>query len=98
MSFSFYAHNDNQLNSIYRQLSRSSQSTPLFWPKCYYSWFFTEEKTLYNILLLRQKLGPKIEDAEVKEYNAIRVLLFLPFRAKHLPTLHTLFRRSIEEG
>jgi len=76
MSFPFYVHNDNEINSVYRQLNRASQPTFMFWPKFYYSWFFTEEKTLYNILSLRQKLGPKIDDSEICEYNKIRVNKF----------------------
>jgi len=74
MNYQFYQHNDNQINSLYRQLNRASQPTFMIWPKFYYSWFFAEEKTLYNILNLRQKLGPKLGEDEINEYNAIRVI------------------------
>lgn len=77
------------MNSLYRQLNLASQPTFMFWPKFYYSWFFTEEKTLYNILALRQKLGPKISDNEINEYNQIRVsilYLFLYLFTSHKQT------------
>jgi hypothetical protein len=73
MTFSFYVHNDNQLNSLYRQLNLASKPTFMFWPKFYYSWFYTDEKTLFNILTLRQKIGPTIDNEEISEYNKIRV-------------------------
>jgi len=72
-NYSFYVFNENQKNSLFRQLSRASQPSGVFWPRFYYSWFYADEKTLYNILSVRQKLGPTLEESEISEYNAIRV-------------------------
>ena len=69
-NFAFYSYFENEKNNLFRQLSTASQSN-LFWPKFYYSWFYVDERHLYNILNLRQKLGSKIEDKEISEYNEI---------------------------
>jgi hypothetical protein len=63
---------ENLKNSLYRQLSGARQKC-LSWPRFYYSWFYTEEKILYNILNLRQKLGTEISDNEISTYNEMRV-------------------------
>ncbi len=71
-NYTFYLHMENLKNSLYRQLSGARQKC-LFWPRFYYSWFYTEEKILYNILSLRQKLGTEIADNEISTYNEMRV-------------------------
>ena len=71
-NYQFYMHIEDLKNSLYRQLSGARQSN-LFWPKFYYSWFYADEKTLYNMLNLRQKLGKEITDKEIASYNTIRV-------------------------
>ena len=71
-NYTFYLHIENLKNSLYRQLSGARQYS-LFWPKFYYTWFYTEEKILYNILNLRQKLGLVITDEEISLYNHQRV-------------------------
>lgn len=71
-NYIFYLHMENLKNSLYRQLSGARQSG-LFWPKFYYSWFYADERTLYNMLNLRQKLGLEITNDEIKAYNKIRV-------------------------
>ncbi len=63
---------ENLKNSLYRQLSGARQ-TGLFWPKFYYSWFYADEKILYNILDKRQRLGANITDSEFSSYNLARV-------------------------
>lgn len=69
----YYAYIDSLKNTVYRHLS--SAATPgMFWPKFYYTWFYTDERTLFNILSLKQKLGPKIEKNNVESYNMIRVI------------------------
>ncbi len=73
-NYQFYLHIEDLKNSLYRQLSGARQSN-LFWPKFYYSWFYSNEKTLYNILNLRQKLGTEISDKEIDSYNKIRVYI-----------------------
>ncbi len=73
-NYTFYLHMENLKNSLYRQLSGARQNN-IFWPKFYYSWFYTEEKILYNILNLRQKLGTEIKDDEISTYNQMRVSL-----------------------
>ena len=75
-NYTFYLHMENLKNSLYRQLSGARQ-TGLFWPKFYYSWFYTDEKILYNILNLRQKLGTEITNDEFSSYSKIRVSDFL---------------------
>ncbi len=74
-NYAFYLHFENLKNSLYRQLSGARQSS-IFWPKFYYSWFYTDEKVLYNILNLRQKLGLEITDNEISTYNKLRVTKF----------------------
>jgi hypothetical protein len=71
-NYAFYLHIENLKNSLYRQLSGARQSN-IFWPKFYYSWFYSDEKVLYNILNLRQKLGLEINDSEISAYNKLRV-------------------------
>lgn len=71
-NYRFYMHLEDLKNSLYRQLSGARQSS-LFWPKFYYSWFYADEKTLYNMLNLRQKLGKEITEKEIESYNKIRV-------------------------
>lgn len=73
MDNDLFEHFDNLKNSTYRELYSASKSS-LFWPKFYYSWFYTNEKSFYNILNLRQKLGQKLDDSELKEYNKLRVI------------------------
>ena len=73
-NYNFYLHIENLKNSLYRQLSSARQSS-LFWPKFYYSWFYADEKTLFNILNLRQKLGLEITENEITTYNHMRVIL-----------------------
>lgn len=73
-NYTFYLHMENLKNSLYRQLSGARQYS-LFWPKFYYTWFYTDEKILYNILNLRQKLGVEITDEEISSYNYQRVIL-----------------------
>ncbi len=69
-SYKFYVHYENLKNNIFRQLSTAQQSG-LFWPKFFYSWFYVDERHTYNIFNLRQKLGPKIDDKELEEFNRI---------------------------
>ena len=71
-NYLFYQHMENLKNSLYRQLSGARNSS-LFWPKFYYSWFYADEKILYNILNLRQRLGVQITDCEISTYNKLRV-------------------------
>lgn len=71
-TYAFYLHLENLKNSMYRQLSGARQSS-LFWPKFYYSWFYADEKVLYNTLNLRQKLGLEITEGEITTYNKLRV-------------------------
>jgi hypothetical protein len=73
-NYQYYLHIEDLKNSLYRQLS-SARKPNLFWPKSLYSWFYANEKTLYNILNLRQKLGMEITDKEINSYNQIRVNL-----------------------
>jgi hypothetical protein len=70
--YKLYAKLEDMKNSVYRQLSSARQSG-VFWPKFYYAWFYSDEKTLYNILNFKQKLGTTINDVEVDSYNKIRV-------------------------
>jgi hypothetical protein len=60
---------ENKKNKLYRQLSNAR----IGYTRFYYSWFYTDEKTRYNILNLRQKLGRVIIDKEFEEFNKIRV-------------------------
>lgn len=69
--YSVYQHIENVKNSLYRQLS-AARNPSLFWPRFYYSWFFAPEKTMYNLLSNRQRLGQAIHDDEVNEYNRLR--------------------------
>lgn len=73
-NYSFYVYFENQKNNIYRQLSTASQPG-LMWPRFLYSWFFVDERHYYNILSLRQKLGPTIHQKEIDEFNHINVLI-----------------------
>ena len=70
-NYSFYSYFENMKNRLYRQVS-GARPSGLFWPKYYYYWFYSEEKILYNTLVKRQKLGIKISDEEVDQYNKIR--------------------------
>ncbi len=74
-NYAFYLHMENLKNSLYRQLSGARQSG-IFWPKFYYSWFYADEKTLYNIVNLRQKLGVNISEQEITSYNKSRVTIY----------------------
>lgn len=74
--YAFYTHFENLKNSLYRQLSSARRSN-FFWPKFYYSWFYADEKTMYNILNLRQKLGKEISQEEIDSYSIIRVNTYL---------------------
>lgn len=69
--YSVYQHIENIKNSLYRQLS-AARNPSLFWPRFYYSWFFAHEKTMYNVLSNRQRLGTIISDDEVREFNKLR--------------------------
>jgi len=75
-SYAFYTFFESEKNNLYRQLSTASQYS-LIWPKFFYSWFFVDERHYYNILNLRQKLGPKIDTKEIAEYNEINVFFLL---------------------
>lgn len=72
--YAFYSYFENKKNNLYRELSGARKSS-LFWPKFYYSWFYSDEKTHYNILNLRQKLGSEIKNDEINAYNSIRVII-----------------------
>jgi hypothetical protein len=79
-NYAFYLHLENNKNSLYRQLSSARQSS-IFWPKFFYSWLYADEKLLYNVLNLRQRIGPEITKSEVESYNQIRVkIIFLKFK------------------
>jgi hypothetical protein len=68
---SFYVHYENLKNQVYRQLSGAG--TPgLFWPRYYFNWFYSNEQVNYMNLVKRQRLGLKISDEEIVEYNKIR--------------------------
>jgi hypothetical protein len=71
-NYAFYLYTEDLKNSLYRQLS-SARQRGVFWPRFYYNWFYADEKTLYNMLNLRQKLGTEIADVEINSYNEIRV-------------------------
>lgn len=71
-NYNFYLYMDDLKNTLYRQHSSARQSG-LFWPKFYYNWFYADERSLYNILSLRQKLGTQISNGEIESYNLIRV-------------------------
>lgn len=87
-NYSFYLHMENLKNSMYRQLS-SARKSGLAWPKFYYNWFYANEKTYYNILNLRQKLGLEINEEEINSYNILRVnIYFLFFRRISHPQVH----------
>ncbi len=73
-NYSYYAYMDNLKNILYRNLT-SAATNRIFWPKFYYSWFYSDERTLYNIVSLKQKLGPSIEQVELDAYNLMRVKL-----------------------
>jgi hypothetical protein len=83
---------ENLKNSLYRQLSSARQSG-LFWPKFYYSWFYADEKTLYNMLNLRQKLGLKITEKEINSYNKMREQIA---PVTNLKLKSTTVRRSVD--
>lgn len=74
-NYAFYKYFENLKNNVYRQLSTASQYN-IIWPRFYYSWFFVDERHYYNILNLRQKLGPNIDDKEIAEFNEISVLTY----------------------
>lgn len=99
-NYAFYLHMENLKNSLYRQLS-SAKRSGLFWPKFYYSWFYADEKTLYNILNFRQKLGTKISETEINAYNEIRVIKVKIIKyIESNKTLHSLCikaQRSVRE-
>lgn len=74
-NYHYYAYIDSLKNMIHRHLS-SAATKGIFWPKFYYSWFYTDERTLFNILTLKQKLGPSIDQQDVDSYNLIRVTFY----------------------
>ena len=76
LNFKFFSRIDIMKNTLYRQLS-AAEASSLFWPKFYYSWFYVDERTLYNIVTLRQRLGSKIEDRDIEAYNQMRVNSFI---------------------
>lgn len=71
-NYAFYLHIEDLKNSVFRQLYSASRPG-LFWPRFYYSWFYADEKTYYNMLNLRQRLGVEINNDEITQYNKIRV-------------------------
>ncbi len=72
-NYSLYLYIENLKNSLYRQLY-SARQHHLGWPQSYYNWFYSNEKTYYNMLNLRQKLGCEITEDEINKYNLIRVI------------------------
>lgn len=74
-NYSYYAYIDSLKNMVHRHLT-SASTKGLFWPKFYYSWFYTDERTLFNILSLKLKLGPSIDTNDIKTYNLMRVMIF----------------------
>merc|ERR1711908_28004 len=56
----------------------------MFFPRFYYSWFYVDERTLYNITCLKQRLGPNINQKDVDAYNQMRqqMIPVSPFKLK----------------
>ena len=71
-NFQFYAYIDTLKNTVHRHLSSAATSN-IFWPKFYFSWFYTDERSLYNVLCLKQRLGPSIDKKDLDSYNLMRV-------------------------
>lgn len=71
-NYAFYLYLEDLKNKSFRQLS-SAKMTGLFWPKFYYSWFYANERSYYDLLDLRQKIGKNVTQAEINSYNEIRV-------------------------
>lgn len=70
-NYSFYSHFEYLKNALYRQLSNARHQS-MFLPSFYYAWFYTNERVSYNNLVKRQKLGLRITDEEVNDYNTSR--------------------------
>lgn len=70
--YSFYQYMDFLKNTLHRQLSSAEQSS-FYFPRFYYSWFYVDERTLYNITCLKQRLGPNINQKDIDAYNHMRV-------------------------
>lgn len=71
-NFRFYSYVDDLKNTLHRQLTSASTAS-IFWPKFYFSWFYTDEKTIYNILNLKQRLGENVTQSDLDSYNLMRV-------------------------
>lgn len=71
-NFAYYTYLDNLKNTLHRHLS-SAATSRILWPRFFYSWFYTEERTLYNILCLKQRLGTTIDQHVFDTYNLMRV-------------------------
>ena len=71
-NYALYLHFENLKNSLYRQMYGARNG----YFKIIYSWFYTNERTQFNLLTLRQKLGTDINDDEINQYNTIRVIYF----------------------
>ena len=70
--FLYYHYMDIIKNTLHRHLSVGLEYKAFF-PRFYYSWFFVDERTLYNIATLKQRLGPNIDQKDVDAYNHMRV-------------------------
>jgi len=73
-NYTYYAYLDSLKNMVHRHLT-SASTKGLFWPKFYYSWFYTDERSLYNILKLKQRLGPSVDSKDIQTYNLMRVII-----------------------
>ena len=71
--FTYYYYMDILKNTLHRHLS-AAESSGLFWPKFYSSWFYVDERTLYNVSSLKQRLGPNIDQSDIDAYNHMRVI------------------------
>jgi hypothetical protein len=73
LDFNYYHYMDVLKNTLHRHLS-SAKSSSIFFPRFYYSWFYVDERTLYNIACLKQRLGPNIDQNDLDAYNQMRVI------------------------